>query len=69
LEVSTVTEKELEYRRRVAALTMAELSSRSGIAYSRVWHGLRGTKLTADELHQLERVVSAAERGQHLAAV
>ena len=64
-----MTESELEYRRRVADLTMADLASRAGIPYSRVWHGLRGTKLTANELAQLERVVSATERARFPAAV
>jgi len=57
-----MTEKELEYRRRVAGLTMADLASRAGVPYSRVWHGLRGTRLTSDELRKLERTVTAIEQ-------
>jgi len=58
---STMTESELELRRRMAGLTMADLASRANVPYSRVWHGLRGTRLTADELRKLERAVTAIE--------
>jgi transcriptional regulator with XRE-family HTH domain len=56
-----MTEQELEHRRRMAGLTMADLASRAGVPYSRVWHGLRGTRLSPDELRKLERAVHYIE--------
>ena len=57
-----MTETELDYRRRVVGLSMAELSRRSQLPYSRVWHGLAGTHLEPDEMRRLELVLTAAER-------
>lgn len=57
-----MTESEIERRRQVYGMSMADLSVRAGLPYSRVWHGLRGTKLSADELKKLERAVTAIEQ-------
>ena len=63
-----MTENEIEYRRRVVGVPMSMLALRAGLPYSRVWHGLRGTKLSADELKKLATAVEAFERVNHTVA-
>ena len=61
----------LDDRRRLAGLSVAELSRRSGLGYDRVWRHLCGSKLESKELRRIEAVVASAERERtvHFAAV
>jgi predicted transcriptional regulator len=52
----------LDDRRRLAGLSVAELSRRSGVGYDRTWRALVGSKLEAKELRRIEAVVASAER-------
>jgi hypothetical protein len=63
-----MTEREIETRRRAASVPMSELCYAADLPYSRVWHGLRGTKLTADELRRLAQAMESLERTSRFAA-
>lgn len=52
---------ELELRRRISGITLAELARRSRIPYYRLWSSLSGRQLTEDELKRLDATLTRAE--------
>jgi hypothetical protein len=64
-----MSELEIERRRREQGVSIAELCVQAQIAYSRAWHGLRGTRLSAEELRRLDRAMTAIEQHNRLSPV
>ena len=58
----------LDDRRRIAGLSVAELSRRTGLGYDRVWRHLCGSKLESTEVRRIESVLTSAERERTPAA-
>lgn len=59
---TAVVLENVERRRRSLGLTVSELSVRSRVPYRKLWYGLRGERIDADEIQRLNHVLDSAER-------
>jgi hypothetical protein len=59
---------QLDDRRRMVGLSLAELARRSRIPYSRLWNALTDDRLAQPEITRVEHVIEQAEREHFPAA-
>lgn len=56
----------LDDRRRIAGLSVAELSRRTGLSYDKTWRHLCGSKLERKDVERIQAVLEAEIRARQL---